>query len=464
MRLGLILAVVIYSILGFLDIPASYENKTLILTIRYAIICPLFIISLLISYRKRTRRYLILSIAITIIITSIALSVTILLSSEPISYSYYAALIILLIFQYFFFRLPFWITNITGFLIIIIYKVASIFIAETNSLILTNYGFFFISINIIGMFTIYSMESLLRKDFIKRRLLINEKDGVVMLNKNLEKEIEEQTKYLVRVNKDLTSEIKNKKKIESSLFRSKEKAEESDRLKTAFLANMSHEIRTPANGILGIAELMKNNKLSEEEKNEYLDIIILSGKLLLNIVGDILDISQIEANQIDIKKKPIDLDLLMKKIHENANNEKCIKDKEHLEIILKPENKTCNKCIKADYFQLTKVLNNLMFNAIKFTQKGSVEFGYKKKDEKTLLFYVKDTGIGFPKEKEKLMFERFTQIEDAFTRRYGGTGLGLAISKGLIEMMDGKIWVEAEMHKGSTFYFTIPYEPINMKE
>ena len=250
------------------------------------------------------------------------------------------------------------------------------------------------------------------------------------------------------------TDITELKQMLEDIFKAKEKAEESDRLKSAFLANMSHEIRTPMNGILGFADLLKTPDLSGEKQQEYIQIIEKSGIRMLNIIKDIIDISKIESGQIDVHISPTN-------INENysflLNLFKPEAEKKGLKLRLKsvlPENEAI---IKTDKEKVFAVLSNLIKNAIKFSFKGSIEFGLKKKDN-YLEFYVKDMGVGIPQEHLKIIFERFRQGSESLSRNYEGAGLGLAISKAYVEILGGNIRAESEVGKGSTFYFTIPYE------
>lgn len=243
----------------------------------------------------------------------------------------------------------------------------------------------------------------------------------------------------------------------------KERAEESDRLKSAFLANMSHEIRTPMNGILGFSELLKTPGLSIEEQREYIDIIEKSGKRMLNIINDILDISKIEVGLMKMNIKESNINELVTYIYTFFKTEVEAKG---MQLFYKNELPAEESIIKTDREKLIAILTNLVKNAIKYSDEGSIEFGYvlKTKNEspiqsknKELEFFVKDTGIGIPKNRQKAIFERFVQadVEDRHAKQ--GAGLGLSITKAYIEMLGGKIWVESEEGKGSVFYFTIPY-------
>lgn len=245
-------------------------------------------------------------------------------------------------------------------------------------------------------------------------------------------------------------------KTNQELIKAKEKAEESDRLKSAFLTNLSHEIRTPMNGILGFAELLKEPHLTGDEQQQYISIIEKSGNRMLNIINDIVNISKIESGQIEIS------------IFETNVNEQI----EYITNFFKPEaerkglvlsvtnslNKK-NAIIKTDREKLYAILINLVDNAFKFTITGTVEIGVKKKGD-FLEFFVKDTGIGVPENKKRIIFERFRQVSDGHNREYEGAGLGLSISKSYVEILGGKIWMESEFRIGSTFYFTIPYNTL----
>ena len=255
-----------------------------------------------------------------------------------------------------------------------------------------------------------------------------------------------------------------RKKAEEDLKSALEKAHESDRLKSAFLSNMSHEIRTPMNGILGFTELLKEPQLTGDEKERYIRIIEKSGDRMLNTINDIIDISKIEAGQVEVVKSEVSLNIILKEQYTFFNSEAQSKG---LELIYKPTLSDKEAIIVADKHKLEGILTNLIKNAIKFTKKGNISFGYSLKKEKGfegLEFYVKDTGIGIPSDRIRAIFNRFEQADIKDTRVFEGSGLGLAISKSYVEMLGGKIWVVSEEAIGSTFYFTIPYKTQKPKE
>ncbi len=251
-------------------------------------------------------------------------------------------------------------------------------------------------------------------------------------------------------------DINRQKQYEQELVKAKDAAEESDKLKSSFLANMSHEIRTPMNGIIGFSNMLLKKDLTEEKRKFYTQIIIDSSKQLLTIVNDILDISRIETEGLTINRNNVHLNEVIQEIftffHPIAKkNDICLYSKKGLG--------NDESIVLTDYVRLRQILTNLLNNAIKFTNCGQIRFGYHL-NAQNIQFFVEDTGIGIAKEMQEKIFERFRQVEDHLTRKHGGTGLGLAISKKLSELLGGKLWVESELGKGSTFYFTLPYQPV----
>lgn len=253
-------------------------------------------------------------------------------------------------------------------------------------------------------------------------------------------------------------DITERKKDEEELIIAKEKAEESDRLKSAFLANMSHEIRTPMNGIMGFAELLKEPNLSGKEQQEFISIIEQSGTRMLNIINDIIDISKIESGLMEVLISETNINEQMEYIYKFFKPEV---DQKGVQISFKNGLPSDKSLLKTDTEKIYAILINLVKNAIKFTSKGSVEFGYNLKTDNPehpeLEFFVKDTGIGIREEQLHIVFERFRQTNESISRNFEGAGLGLSISKAFVEMLGGKIWVESKKGKGSSFYFTIPY-------
>lgn len=260
-------------------------------------------------------------------------------------------------------------------------------------------------------------------------------------------------------NGDITSfvavkeDITEKKILWNDLVAAKEKAEESDRLKSAFLANISHEIRTPMNGILGFSALLKEPRLSGEEQQEYIDLIQQSGERMLCLINDLIDISRIDANETQMQVAETSINKLMHNLYLFFKPEA---DNKKLGLICKTGLAEKESIIVTDSGKLTQIITNLIQNALKFTAEGHIAIGYVRKDN-MLEFYVADTGIGVPVEMENRIFERFRQIDNSLSRAHEGAGLGLSISKALVEMLGGRIWVESAESGGSRFMFTLPY-------
>jgi len=307
-----------------------------------------------------------------------------------------------------------------------------------------------------------SMKQLLEEGKADRECRIIKPDGSIVWVNDRSKMIYDENQQPIRVD-GVTRDITERKRAEAELIKAKEKAEESDRLKSAFLANMSHEIRTPMNGILGFAYLLKEPDLAGEEQQEYIEMIEKSGKRMLNIINDIVDISKIEAGLMEMHLNDSNINEQIEYIYTFFKPEANAKG---LNITFNNPLPTKEAVIKTDREKLIAILTNLVKNALKFTDMGSIEFGYNLNnyiEQKELLFYVKDTGIGIPKDRQSAIFERFIQSDVADKEARQGSGLGLAISKAYIEMLGGNIRVESEVGNGSAFYFTLPVnaEPIN---
>lgn len=260
-------------------------------------------------------------------------------------------------------------------------------------------------------------------------------------------EIDHQNKELLELNKELKA--KNEQ-----LEIAKEKALESERLKSAFLSNVSHELRTPLNGILGFTQLIKQPNTNVESLREYLEIIHQSGNNLLDAINSILDISKIESNQLSLHLHEFEL----KKIILDTVTQNKAEGLEQSEVAITTQTDALPDHFKfvCDEYKVRQILDILIRNAIKFTKKGEIRVGAYPENEDIVIF-VKDTGIGIDSQKFESIFENFIQVDDTHTREFGGIGLGLPIAKGLVNILNGHIWLESEVGKGSTFYFKIPY-------
>lgn len=261
--------------------------------------------------------------------------------------------------------------------------------------------------------------------------------------------------------------ITERKISEEKLKNAKEKAERSDKLKSAFLANMSHEIRTPMNAIVGFINLLGDSDITQSQKNEIIDLAQSSSNDLLNILNDIIDISRIEADELIINKSLNYVNSLLISLHKIYLKNLNYLQKENLQLNLILEPNSERIAILTDRSRFNQVMSNLINNALKFTDFGEITIGYNKYNQgnrKLVRFYVKDTGIGIPNEKQILIFDRFNQLTDDRRRSFKGTGLGLAISKKLVDLLGGQIGVDSIEGKGSEFYFTLPYQVLDSPE
>lgn len=246
--------------------------------------------------------------------------------------------------------------------------------------------------------------------------------------------------------------LKSEQRLISDLVKAKEKAEESDRLKSAFLANLSHEIHTPMNGILGFAEILQNPDITDEEMKEYLALMRTSGIRLLDIIHALIAVSKLETGQVNIRTTTVNVNELLDDIIDQFQP---VSKAKGLQLRSNKSLPDPDSVITSDKEKINTVLNNLVKNAIRFSKEGIIEFGYVKKG-RYLEFYVKDQGIGIPADRQAAIFDRFVQADTSFSHGKEGAGLGLAIAKAYVELLGGAINVTSEEGKGSTFYFTVP--------
>jgi PAS domain S-box-containing protein len=280
-------------------------------------------------------------------------------------------------------------------------------------------------------------------------------ESLVKQNLAIEKQNEEYAslnKIYQLVNEELS-------KSNDELITARNKAEESDRLKSAFLANMSHEIRTPMNAIIGFSDLVIDSNLPKEKLRLYTLTIKQRSYDLLTLINDILDISKIEAGQLILIEESGNVEDLITDVFNTYKMLWCESGKSAVNFNYIYGLSSDESKMMADFGRVRQILLNLVGNAFKFTRQGTITIGCQRKDHDFILFYVSDTGIGIKPEKQTVVFDRFRQAEELHSQLFGGTGLGLSISKGLTELMGGSIWLESEEGKGSTFYFTIPYKP-----
>lgn len=301
------------------------------------------------------------------------------------------------------------------------------------------------------------------KQRINKKLIaeIKERKRVESILENitddLENTIESRTSELRNANLKLREEMEVQKELQIKIEYAKKKAEQADKLKTVFLANMSHEIRTPMNGIIGFSQLLKHAGIDNEKRSEYVDIIVNNSMNLIQLIEDIVDISKIESGEFHVNNTEFNLDELLFEILIEYNEKRFKQNKDHIKIIYYNQDSEVLTNLNTDKFRLKQVIIHLMNNALKFTDRGIIEFGFKISTDEIIIF-VSDTGIGIPQNKYDVIFDLFRQAEEGSTRRFGGTGLGLTISKSIIEILNGKIWLESKIENGSSFYISLPYD------
>lgn len=248
------------------------------------------------------------------------------------------------------------------------------------------------------------------------------------------------------------------KRLEKELQKAKEKAQSSERLKSAFLANMSHAVRTPMNAIIGFSELIGIESIFPTKKNEYVKIINEKGHQLLTLIDDIIEISKIESGRLDLNYTQVNIDEFLNEIFSTILLRKIKLGKEQVEIILEKNSQEDFGMVQTDPGRLQQIINNILAFSLLNTSKGLIKFGYNIKDSKIIEFFISDTGIGLNKEDQKLLFDYFWEFEDITHQRIAENGLGLTIAKNLVEMLGGKISLTSELNKGNEFVFTIPLE------
>jgi signal transduction histidine kinase/DNA-binding response OmpR family regulator len=284
-------------------------------------------------------------------------------------------------------------------------------------------------------------------------------ENLVSELKKLNDEYQKQNEQITEQNEKLVELHKELKDKAGELALQKEKAEESTKMKSQFLANMSHELRTPMNSILGLTELILENNTLKGKNKERLEVVLKSGKRLMNLINDILDLSKIEAGRMDIREDQVLMDELIEDV-ENAITPLAVN--KNIQFKVKRDINS-NIQIKTDKGKVTQVLINLLGNAVKFTDKGCVELRISSADESTLRFDIKDSGIGISESNLKIIFGEFRQLDGTTTRKYGGTGLGLTICKKIADLLNGSITVQSEVGKGSVFTFNIPLKVVEIR-
>ncbi len=456
-RISFVVVTFLYAFFGFLDYYTSKAFFHEFSIVRLGIVTPVLVSVFLASFHSKFKNFWQTLVASSYLIGGIG--IVYMLITNPVNIFYYGGLFLIFMAGYFFIKLHFIYAVTPGILIVLFYNIGTLFfknveIVQVEQLIITNT--FFISANIIAIVALYNTKRMEREEFVHLHLLSEQQEKIKSINESLESNVKDRTHLLETRNKALNDEITRRKQIEKKLIQAKYDAEESDRLKSAFLANMSHEIRTPMNGIIGFLDLISDPELTKDKQEHYLDIIRQSGTRLLQTINDIVELSKIEAGELIVNTSKVNLGKTFTYISQFFS--KNFKDK-NLEF--KIPDKLESFCINTDSNKLESILINLIKNSLKFTNQGYVEVGVEAL-ENMLNFYVKDTGVGIPKNRQAAIFDRFVQADLSLTRGYEGSGLGLSICKAYVELLDGGIWVESEENNGTTFYFTINYSPVEI--
>jgi signal transduction histidine kinase/CheY-like chemotaxis protein len=455
-RLYFFIGILLFSLFGIHDY-LMHENSTIVLVLRFCIVFPSLIFITLLSYLPSFQKRIDVMVALGVFITGIGIIAIKIYSDNPIAHVNYSGVSLVVLFMFALLPVIFSHAFVAGISLVLVWTIAVLFISPMPRDLFISNMFYIYSSTLLGIFAGHVREFYARKTFYLMNRTIEEQLNVIRINQELEQKITERTEVLNIVNQHLHDEIRDKIRTEKELVRAKQKAEESDKMKSAFLANMSHEIRTPMNGILGFAHLLNSPTINEEKRYKFVSIINDNGKLLLKIIDDILDFAKIEAGELKIEKTRCNVDEMLQRLHATYNVNKVFRRKDKIDIRIVAQADQNPLIIDTDAKRLEQVISNMLDNALKFTEEGFIEFGYQVIQSEVVTFHVKDTGIGISKKFEKLVFERFNQAEIA-TRKYGGSGLGLAISKGIIELLGGRIGVESEAGNGTTFYFSLPLQ------
>lgn len=364
---------------------------------------------------------------------------------------YYSGLLLVLFFNYIL-RIRFVLATATGWCIILCYYLSVLLYPGVDTKVLWTNLFFLAGINFIGMLASYSIDFFMRKNYIFSLELNNQRQSVMEINKSLEQRVREKTIALQQ-------DIERRKRIEKDLISAKEKAEESERLKTAFLNNMSHEVRTPMNGILGFADMLDLVDPQSPKFKKYLSILKISANRLMNTVDDLIAISKVQTGQLDVVFSHFKLTELLEeliKIHKE--------DALKRNISLNYHHCTENDIILfTDKQKINFIITSFIKNAITFTDRGSIDISCYYSNNNVVSIDVKDTGIGIPKARQNAIFNKFEKADVKDIKAHQGTGLGLPLSLAYAQKLNAKIVVDSQLGKGSTFSLKLPLSSLQEK-
>lgn len=460
-RLSFILVTLLYAFFGYLDFPTSPEQYLIFYKIRFFVVIPLLTAVYITSFTNIFKKIWQFLLNICFLISGTGIIAMLILN--PTNIYYYAGMFLIYMAGFFFIKLRFKSAVITAILLCVIYNIGFLLFSKFDGniymhLIATNS--FYISAILISIFALYNIELLERQNYINTISLTEKSQEIFKINNSLETQVIDRTKELVNRNNKLTIEIEQRKKVEKELITAKEKAEESDKLKTAFLHNVSHEIRTPMNGIIGFIHLMLQTNRNQDKHEEYLKIIEKSGERMITTLNNLLDISRIETGHIKVFNNTMYVDTELRNLYDFFASEAKTRN---LDFIYDNIDHDQNTSVITDSEKIYAILSNLVKNALKYTREGSIHIGYNIIDN-NIEFYVKDTGIGIPQSRQKAVFDRFVQADIEDLNVYEGTGLGLSIANEYAKMLGATIRLVSEVDKGSTFYLSIPFHKNELPE
>ncbi|MFZ4563875.1 MAG: ATP-binding protein [Bacteroidales bacterium] len=477
-RAGYFLGILLFAVFGILDIWMVPETLNIAWFIRFTVVIPILLLTILVSFTDFFKRYNQIVLIATSALVGLGI-VAMIACAKPteLGYKYYYSGLMLVIFLiYTFIRLRFWNSIIAALIITFGYELVAVFIQRLtdggmdseNTMVFINNNFFFLSANIIGMWASYYIEKLQRSNFLQNRVILDENVRIksisdMLMHKNEEvlaqsAQIESQSEELEYANTKLEEKVQERteelQKSNNELVMARDKAQASDRLKTAFMHNISHEVRTPLNGILGFSSLIANPEIDANSKQTYLTLLKNSSERLVNTITDYIDISLIASENMEVSQKSVllneELSTFVSKYHtmclQKAISFNCIINKDY-----------DGFSFQTDPELFRKIMVHLLDNAVKFTTEGSVTLSYSITDNK-LEIQVNDTGAGISEEAQERIFESFIQEEVADTRGHEGSGLGLSVVNGLLTLMGGSIRLESVKGEGSSFTVTIPLE------
>ncbi len=450
-RILLLSGVAMYAFFALLDYMILGGHTQTMLIIRFAIVIPVILSVLALSYTKAFFRWKNVLLAFAIFTASVGIiTMTIIIPTLGRS-MYYSGLLLILFYNYIL-RIHFTIATLIGWLILLFYYLSFLLFPEATKETLWINLFFLTSINLIGMLASYSIEFFMRKNYLFSLELNVERQKVIKMNKELEERVLEKTKALEK-------DIEHRKIIEKDLIKAKEKAEESDRLKAAFLNNMSHEVRTPMNGILGFTDLLAKVDPHSAKFYRYISILKKSAHRLMGTVDDLIAISHVQTGQVEVSMAQFDfvkmLEDLIDTYHKKAKNKGLTLKYNHCS-----EDKIL---IYNDKGKVEFIISSFIKNAITFTNEGGVEVFCQNTDD-SICISVTDTGIGIPKSRQEAIFNNFEKSDVQDIQAHQGSGLGLSLSLAYANTLNMSIVLDSEIHVGSTFSLIIPKEEITKAE